>query len=94
MKLALDPQMFFSTSSVYELPDIVARLGYDWMELSPKADFIPFFKYPRVDDAGVQEAEEDRLRCRCRASRRCCRCSAGRVRTRTSGRRRSGPGSG
>ena len=62
MKLALDPQMFFSTSSVFELPDIVAGLGYDWMELSPKADFIPFFKYPRVDDAGVQEAEEDRLR--------------------------------
>ena len=26
MKLALDPQMFYATSSVYELPDIVARL--------------------------------------------------------------------
>mgnify|MGYP003694265103 CR=1 FL=1 len=24
------------------------------MELSPKADFVPFFKYPRVDDAGVR----------------------------------------
>jgi hypothetical protein len=22
-----------------------------WMELSPKADFVPFFEYPRVDDA-------------------------------------------
>ena len=58
VKLALDPQMFFSTSSVYELPDIVARLGYDWMELSPKADFIPFFKYPRVDDAGVKKLKK------------------------------------
>ena len=38
VKLALDPQMF-STSSVHELPDIVAGLGYEWMELSPKADF-------------------------------------------------------
>ena len=54
MRLALDPQMFYSSSSVYELPDIVASLGYDWMELSPKADFVPFFKYPRVDDAGVK----------------------------------------
>ena len=54
MKLALDPQMFYATSSVHELPDIVARMGYDWMELSPKADFIPFFRYPRVDDAGVR----------------------------------------
>ena len=53
MKLALDPQMFYSTSSVLELPDIVAGLGYDWMELSPKEDFVPFFKYPKVDDATV-----------------------------------------
>ena len=58
MKLALDPQMFYSTSSVCELPDIVASLGYDWMELSPKADFIPFFKYPRVDDAGVKKLQK------------------------------------
>lgn len=58
MKLALDPQMFYATSSVHELPDIVARMGYDWMELSPKADFIPFFRYPRVDDAGVRRLKK------------------------------------
>jgi myo-inositol catabolism protein IolH len=28
------------------------------MELSPKADFIPFFKYPRVDDAGVKKLKK------------------------------------
>jgi myo-inositol catabolism protein IolH len=58
MKLALDPQMFYSTSSVYELPDIVARCGYDWMELSPKADFVPFFRHPRVDDGGVRRLKK------------------------------------
>ena len=58
MRLALDPQMFYATSSVFELPDIVASLGYDWMELSPKADFIPFFRYPRVDDAGVRRLKK------------------------------------
>ena len=58
LKLALDPQMFYSGSSVYELPDIVASLGYDWMELSPKADFVPFFKYPRIDDAGVKRLKK------------------------------------
>jgi myo-inositol catabolism protein IolH len=47
--------MFDASHSVYELPDIVAGLGYDWMELSPKEDFVPFFKYPRVDDGGVQK---------------------------------------
>lgn len=55
MKLALDPQMYYATHAVHELPDIVARLGYQWMELSPKEDFVPFFKHPRVDDAGVRK---------------------------------------
>jgi myo-inositol catabolism protein IolH len=58
VKLALDAQMFYASSSVYELPDIVASLGYDWMELSPKADFIPFFKHPRIDDAGVKKLKK------------------------------------
>ncbi|MFD5597471.1 sugar phosphate isomerase/epimerase family protein [Streptomyces griseorubiginosus] len=53
MKLALDPQMFYSTHSVLELPDLVASAGYSWMELSPKDDFIPFFRHPRADDATV-----------------------------------------
>ncbi|HYI53084.1 MAG TPA: sugar phosphate isomerase/epimerase family protein [Microlunatus sp.] len=58
MKLALDPQMYYSTSTVYELPDHVARLGYEWMELSPKADLVPFFKHPRIDDAGVRRLKK------------------------------------
>ena len=41
-----------------ELPDIVASLGYDWMELSPKEDFVPFFKYPRADDATVKQLKK------------------------------------
>lgn len=53
MKLALDPQMFHATHAVHELPDVVARMGYSWMELSPKDDFLPFFRYPRADDAAV-----------------------------------------
>ena len=58
MKLALDPQMFFASHSVWELPDVVASLGYSWMELSPKADFVPFFRHPRVDDAGVRKLKK------------------------------------
>ena len=58
MKLALDPQLFYVTNSVYELPDIVAGLGYEWMELSPKADFVPFFRYPRIDDGGVRKLKK------------------------------------
>jgi myo-inositol catabolism protein IolH len=58
VKLALDPQMFFATSSVYELPDVAASLGYSWIELSPKDDFIPFFRHPRIDDAGVRKLKK------------------------------------
>ena len=58
LKLALDPQMFYSTRLGSRAPDIVAGLGYEWMELSPKADFILFFRYPRIDDAGVRKLKK------------------------------------
>jgi myo-inositol catabolism protein IolH len=52
VKLSLDPYMFRSTP-LPELPALVAELGYAWMELSPRDDFLPFFNHPRVNDAGV-----------------------------------------
>ena len=52
MKLALDPYMFRSTP-LLELPRLVAELGYEWIELSPRDDFIPFFNHPRVNDGTV-----------------------------------------
>jgi myo-inositol catabolism protein IolH len=53
MRIALDPQML-RTTPLLELPDVVAGLGYEWIELSPREDFIPFFKHPRVDLATVR----------------------------------------
>ena len=53
MRIALDPQML-RTTPLLELPDVVAGMGYEWMELSPRADFIPFFQHPRVDLATVR----------------------------------------
>jgi myo-inositol catabolism protein IolH len=52
VKLALDPYMVRSTP-LLELPAVVAELGYEFIELSPREDFMPFFLHPRVDDAGV-----------------------------------------
>ncbi|MGW7259430.1 sugar phosphate isomerase/epimerase, partial [Streptomyces sp. NPDC054834] len=54
MKIALDPYMIRHTP-LLELPSIVAELGYEWIELSPRDDFIPFFRHPRVDDATVRK---------------------------------------
>ena len=55
MKLALDPYMFRETTSLLELPALVAELGYEWIELSPREDFTPFFTHPRVGDPTVGE---------------------------------------
>lgn len=52
MKIALDPYMIRHVP-LLELPGVVAGLGYDWIELSPREDFIPFFRHPRVDDRTV-----------------------------------------
>ena len=48
MKLALDPYMFRGTP-LLELPGLVADLGYEWIELSPREDFTPFFLHPRAN---------------------------------------------
>ncbi|PLR76687.1 protein iolH [Bacillus sp. V3-13] len=65
MKIALDPTMYMKLS-LKEMVDKVAELGYEYIELSPREDFCPFYKYPKVDreqiknlkrwlkDAGVQ----------------------------------------
>ncbi len=52
MKVALDPQML-SRVPLLDLPGVVADLGYEHIELSPRDDFLPFFRHPRVDRAGV-----------------------------------------
>ena len=52
MKIALDPYMLRSTP-LLELPAVVAELGYEYLELSPRDDFMPFFLHPRADDATV-----------------------------------------
>jgi myo-inositol catabolism protein IolH len=53
VKIALDPYMF-RTTPLLELPGLVADLGYRYIELSPRDDFIPFFRHPRVDTATVR----------------------------------------
>jgi myo-inositol catabolism protein IolH len=51
--LALDPYMH-RTTPLGDLPALVADLGYEAIELSPREDFLPFFVHPRADKAAVQ----------------------------------------
>ncbi|WP_433519104.1 sugar phosphate isomerase/epimerase family protein [Nonomuraea sp. CA-143628] len=53
MKVTLDPYMLRSVP-LLELPGVVADLGYEYVELSPREDFMPFFLHPRADDAKVR----------------------------------------
>jgi myo-inositol catabolism protein IolH len=52
MKIALDPYMFRRVP-LNELPGLVADLGYQYIELSPREDFMPFFLHPRADKAQI-----------------------------------------
>ena len=67
MKIALDPYMLRHVP-LLELPAVVAGLGYDYIELSPRADFLDWWVNPRtypertrafkraLEDAGVRLA--------------------------------------
>jgi len=52
MRIALDPYMFRRVP-LADLPALVADLGYSWIELSPRDDFLPFFLHPRADQAQI-----------------------------------------
>jgi myo-inositol catabolism protein IolH len=52
MIVALDPYMLRYVP-LLELPAVVADLGYEYIELSPREDFTPFFLHPRADNDRV-----------------------------------------
>jgi myo-inositol catabolism protein IolH len=52
VRIALDPYMLRKVP-LLELPRVVADLGYRYIEMSPRDDFLPFFLHPRIDRAGV-----------------------------------------
>jgi myo-inositol catabolism protein IolH len=52
MKVAVDPNMIRHLP-LTELPGAVADLGYQYIELSPRDDFLPFYLHPRADKATI-----------------------------------------
>lgn len=54
MKIAIDPYMFRALP-LTEMVRTVADLGYEYLELSPRDDFMPFFLHPRADADRVAE---------------------------------------
>lgn len=54
MKIAQDPTPFHHDYGLLEFPGVVADLGYQWLQLTPHVDFVPFFRHPRANDALVR----------------------------------------
>ncbi|GAA1009772.1 sugar phosphate isomerase/epimerase [Nocardiopsis tropica] len=51
VRIALDPTPFHSTHAFLDFFDVAARAGYEWIQLTPHPEFVPFFGHPRVDRA-------------------------------------------
>jgi myo-inositol catabolism protein IolH len=49
-KIALDPTPFHHDLDLLEFPRKVADLGYEYLQLTPHPDVIPFFRHPKADD--------------------------------------------
>jgi myo-inositol catabolism protein IolH len=58
VKTALDPTPFHDSHSLLEFPKLLTDLGYKYTQMTPHADFIPFFNHPTAED----EAAGDTLR--------------------------------
>ena len=58
MKIALDPTMFRDVP-VADVPGLVADLGYEYVELPPHADFLPFFSHPRADRQAIGRLKQN-----------------------------------
>lgn len=59
MKYALDPTPFHSTHSVLEFPRLAADLGFEYLQLTPHPDVIPFFTHPKADDELVAKLKAE-----------------------------------
>ena len=62
VKIALDPTPYHSTHSLLDFAEVTAGAGYEYYQLTPHVDFLPFFRHPRVDDAlltAVKKAAKD-----------------------------------
>jgi len=57
MKIALDPYMLRKLP-MDQMVRTVAEIGYEYIEFSPREEFMPFFLHPRADDEKVAELKK------------------------------------
>lgn len=58
VRILLDPSMYHPHLSVADECRKAADLGYEYLELSPRADFHEWHHYPKVDDAQIAQVKK------------------------------------
>lgn len=56
--ICLDPQMYHSRLSVADELRHAAELGFEYLELSPRADWFFWHRYPKADSAAIAEVNQ------------------------------------
>ena len=57
-RIALDPTPYHATHDVLDFFDVAAAAGYEWLQLTPHPDLIPFFGHPRADTAYLRSLKK------------------------------------
>jgi myo-inositol catabolism protein IolH len=58
VRIALDPNMYHPHLSVPDELRKAADLGYEYLELSPRADWFFWHRYPKADDDAIAEVHK------------------------------------
>jgi myo-inositol catabolism protein IolH len=58
VRILLDPSMYHPHLSIADECRKAADLGYEYLELSPRADFHEWHHYPKVDDAQIAQVKQ------------------------------------
>ena len=58
VRIALDPAMYHAQLSVADELRKAADLGYEHLELSPRADWFFWHRYPKADDDAIAEVRK------------------------------------
>ncbi len=58
VRIALDPTPYNDSVHLLDFPDLVARLGYEYLQLTPSPDFGRHFHHPKMDSALIAQLKK------------------------------------
>lgn len=58
VRIALDPTPYNDSVHLLDFPDLVARLGYEYLQLTPNPDFGRHFHHPKVDSGMIAKLKK------------------------------------